>query len=338
SKGIDSGTDTYLAAGILPFCLLGGDMLFLVGQQPRLYRPRKSSATSPPPLSSYGTSGFSPTADEAAAVDGIAREGDLHDQPPQAELVGLLWSDFGGSKEICDADAEGTASREFAEESLGLFSSGFLDADSVRLSQASMEEQLRDRSLRGSSVFECRNGGYVMFVAQVDYVPDMMLQLARKDMLDGYAPKREDGAGAYGGQGHYCEKTDFAWVPASSLLAAMNQSRNGSTRGVVVQLGECRFLRLFHKFVISLWEMGMPSVVAAAVGATPALQGRRMAQGSKEGGPPGCRDSRLPGTGAGHGAVLCRGWKAGRGHGQGQERGELLGISGGVIRGNDCVL
>lgn len=45
----------------------------------------------------------------------------------------------------------------------------------------------------------------------------------------------------------FSEKTDFAWVPASILLAAMRESRNRSTRKVVVKLGGCRYLRLFHK-------------------------------------------------------------------------------------------
>lgn len=45
----------------------------------------------------------------------------------------------------------------------------------------------------------------------------------------------------------FSEKTDFAWVPASVLLRAMRESRNRSTRKVVVKLGGCRYLRLFHK-------------------------------------------------------------------------------------------
>ena len=45
----------------------------------------------------------------------------------------------------------------------------------------------------------------------------------------------------------FSEKTDFAWVPASVLLSAMRESRNRSTRKVVVKLGGCRYLRLFHK-------------------------------------------------------------------------------------------
>lgn len=48
-----------------------------------------------------------------------------------------------------------------------------------------MESLLRDKSLRGQRVFECRNGGYVMFVAKVDFVPDIMMKLARKEIIDG---------------------------------------------------------------------------------------------------------------------------------------------------------
>ena len=48
-----------------------------------------------------------------------------------------------------------------------------------------MSSALRDPSLRGKRVFECRNGGYVMFIAEVDFVPDLMMSLARKEILEG---------------------------------------------------------------------------------------------------------------------------------------------------------
>ncbi|CAN0423548.1 unnamed protein product, partial [Ectocarpus sp. 12 AP-2014] len=170
--------------------------------------------------------------------------------------AGLLWSDFGGAREAGDADAEETASREFAEESFGIFHGVRLESDSVARSQATMSSALRDPSLRGKRVFECRNGGYVMFVAEVDFVPDLMINLARKEIVG----EDDSGSDAVGVQGEYwgsgqgqasspgfSEKTDFAWVPASVLLRAMRESRNRSTRKVVVKLGGCRYLRLFHK-------------------------------------------------------------------------------------------
>lgn len=52
---------------------------------------------------------------------------------------------------------------------------------------------LRDPYLRGKRVFECRNGGYVMFIAEVDFVPDIMMKLARKEVVDGRGG--DDGGG-----------------------------------------------------------------------------------------------------------------------------------------------
>ncbi|CAM9217201.1 unnamed protein product, partial [Ectocarpus sp. 13 AM-2016] len=218
-----------------------------------------------------------------------ASTGDPH--PPVEETAaapgqgsvpaGLLWSDFGGAREAGDADAEETASREFAEESFGIFHGVRLESDSVARSQATMSSALRDPSLRGKRVFECRNGSYVMFVAEVDFVPDLMINLARKEIVG----ENDSGSDAVGVQGEYwgsgqgqasspgfSEKTDFAWVPASVLLRAMRESRNRSTRKVVVKLGGCRYLRLFHKFVISLWGLDLAAVIQAA--STP-LHGRR---------------------------------------------------------------
>lgn len=48
--------------------------------------------------------------------------------------AGLLWSDFGGGREAGE-DAEETASREFAEESFGMFHGVRLESDSVARSQ-----------------------------------------------------------------------------------------------------------------------------------------------------------------------------------------------------------
>lgn len=63
------------------------------------------------------------------------------------------------------------------------------------LSQEAMEAALRDPSLRGKRVFESRNGGYVMFIAAVNFVPDIMMKLARKEILDGGGGNGESGEG-----------------------------------------------------------------------------------------------------------------------------------------------
>lgn len=57
------------------------------------------------------------------------------DAPGQGTVpAGLLWSDFGGGREAGE-DAEETASREFAEESFGMFHGVRLESDSVARSQ-----------------------------------------------------------------------------------------------------------------------------------------------------------------------------------------------------------
>lgn len=62
-----------------------------------------------------------------------------------------------------------------------------------------MESLLRDKSLRGQRVFECRNGGYVMFVAKVDFVPDIIMKLARKEIIEGGGSGDEGSSGEVGG-------------------------------------------------------------------------------------------------------------------------------------------
>eukprot|EP00752_Nemacystus_decipiens_P017215 g15423.t1 len=213
----------------------------------------------------------------AATTAGESRSSQSSEAPvdtPGQDAVpaGLLWSDFGGGREAGE-DAEETASREFAEESFGIFHGVRLESDSVARSQATMSSALRDPSLRGKRVFESRNGGYVMFIAEVEFVPDLMMNLARKEILDGGSGESDAGDPAGGSRARqggrvsppgFSEKTDFAWVPASVLLAAMRDSRNRSTRKVVVKLGGCRYLRLFHKFVISLWGLDLAAVIKAA--------------------------------------------------------------------------
>ena len=74
---------------------------------------------------------------ECAAVGPPVREveeGEGNETVP----AGLLWSDFGGAREAGDADAKETASREFAEESFGIFHDVRLESDSVSRSQVSL--------------------------------------------------------------------------------------------------------------------------------------------------------------------------------------------------------
>lgn len=65
-----------------------------------------------------------------------------------------------------------------------------------------MSSALRDPSLRGKRVFECRNGGYVMFIAEVNFVPDLMMNLARKEILDEGSSELGAGGSAGGSRAH----------------------------------------------------------------------------------------------------------------------------------------
>lgn len=189
--GLPLSRPPYLAAGVLPFCVLGGDLLFLLGQQlrfrsrvrrPSLSEPRGGSTSvgggcgagregggaraigsGPPAAPSCETN----SRDGASADGGKSRRGKskpteaLADAPPAPAVAvecasvgqtppsggveegqgketvpaGLLWSDFGGVREAGDADAKETASREFAEESFGMFHGVRLESDSVSRSQ-----------------------------------------------------------------------------------------------------------------------------------------------------------------------------------------------------------
>lgn len=71
-----------------------------------------------------------------AAVGQPPPSGEVEERQGQETVpAGLLWSDFGGAREAGDADAQETASREFAEESFGMFHDVRLESDSVSRSQ-----------------------------------------------------------------------------------------------------------------------------------------------------------------------------------------------------------
>lgn len=98
------------------------------------------------PLCGYSnyiaTDGFPPASAYVAATaeeDGGRQPSQSSEAPeegPGQDTVpaGLLWSDFGGGREAGE-DAEETASREFAEESFGIFHGVRLESDSVERSQ-----------------------------------------------------------------------------------------------------------------------------------------------------------------------------------------------------------
>eukprot|EP00200_Dunaliella_tertiolecta_P007532 CAMPEP_0202375180 /NCGR_PEP_ID=MMETSP1127-20130417/5880_1 /ASSEMBLY_ACC=CAM_ASM_000462 /TAXON_ID=3047 /ORGANISM="Dunaliella tertiolecta, Strain CCMP1320" /LENGTH=473 /DNA_ID=CAMNT_0048972569 /DNA_START=225 /DNA_END=1649 /DNA_ORIENTATION=- len=89
-----------------------------------------------------------------------------------------MWSDFGGKREAADADSIETASREFAEETLGVFGGVSVDPAAVKRSADEMAARLRsgDRSL--CSVHQLRKGAYHMYACMVTYIDPIFFELA----------------------------------------------------------------------------------------------------------------------------------------------------------------
>ncbi|CAL8461749.1 g1280 [Coccomyxa elongata] len=118
-----------------------------------------------------------------------------------------MWKDFGGSREAIDSDVEDTASREFAEETLGMFASQNVDSASVAASQVLMAAQLRDQRHSLEVVHKLKKGQYSMFIALLPFLDPLMFYLAMRQNAETQAV-----TGA--------EKTAFAWVRLDQLLAA----------------------------------------------------------------------------------------------------------------------
>eukprot|EP00191_Tetraselmis_sp_GSL018_P017334 CAMPEP_0177586392 /NCGR_PEP_ID=MMETSP0419_2-20121207/5046_1 /TAXON_ID=582737 /ORGANISM="Tetraselmis sp., Strain GSL018" /LENGTH=312 /DNA_ID=CAMNT_0019076277 /DNA_START=286 /DNA_END=1224 /DNA_ORIENTATION=+ len=119
---------------------------------------------------------------------------------PNGAFTRTMWGDFGGHREASDdGDSVYTASREFSEETLGMFSSALVDPSSVADSTREMSLILRSRDAMQVR-HKLKKGEYHFFVARTAYVEPLYLHLAAQ-------LNRETGMveGA--------EKTAFAWVP-----------------------------------------------------------------------------------------------------------------------------
>ncbi|KAK9820031.1 hypothetical protein WJX72_005278 [[Myrmecia] bisecta] len=159
-----------------------------------------------------------------------------------------MWSDFGGQREAIDLDSEATAGREFAEETLGLFSGCAVDSNSVAVSAAQMAGQLRERQHSLQVIHQLRKGEYHMFVSQTSYLDPLMFRLAT---IQNAQTNAVEGA----------EKTGFAWVALADLLRAValcgkryqlhSHVHATGTGKQLVMKGYCR-LRLHPCFASSL--------------------------------------------------------------------------------------
>jgi hypothetical protein len=149
--------EAFAAAGVLPYALVDGQVLILLG-----------------------LGQFTPKAKQSCSESSENSENSGGKKRPRSLLV---WSDFGGVKEN-DEDQEATAAREFAEETFGLFYDLSLTEQAVAGSARRMEAVLRDESLRNVSVFSASNGTYRAFLAPVQYVDVLMFNAAVAQTAD----------------------------------------------------------------------------------------------------------------------------------------------------------
>lgn len=126
---------------------------------------------------------------------------------PQGKMYKTMWRDFGGQREAIDPDSETTASREFAEETMGLFGGCEVNGSSVAACSRQMHTQLIQRQRVLKVVHQLKKGEYHMYVAQTPHIDPLMFHLALQQNAETDAV---DGA----------EKTAFAWVALADLLAA----------------------------------------------------------------------------------------------------------------------
>lgn len=161
----------------------------------------------------------------AAGVLPYCYDSDSHGAPRIRFLLGkeldathntYFWSDFGGRSEPEDMNAEQTAAREFAEETLGIIGGEGMDLE-TRISQsaAKVNKVLADQNPE-SMVVTIRGPKYTMFMMQLAQQPDpLILQIAR-DENDINTIQKSSG-----------EKRDFVWIEGRRLLqcAIFSQSR-----------------------------------------------------------------------------------------------------------------
>ena len=107
-------------------------------------------------------------------------------------------------------DVEGNASREFSEETLGLFGSCSVTAAGVQLAADLMAFQLRSKAFTLHVKHQLKSGVYHMFVALLPHVEPLMFHLATQQNLQ---------TGAVEG----AEKTAFAWCAPCKPTPACQQ-------------------------------------------------------------------------------------------------------------------
>ena len=226
------------AAGVLPYAVLDGTVLCMLGKEYLL-------APSTTRLLPSGVREQQP--DMEAASTSAATE-------PQYRC---WWSDFGGGREPEDASVVHTAAREWAEETVGVYGDGSSLLSRVENSAQTMLAQLCETNAPGSSAslgptFAVVGESYTMYACAVPFVDTLIFQLARDEndaeanasigrSTTGITPVDEEDMRKL--RRRCGEKRDFAWVSLESLLAAVGSGRtwfrdvDGQTITLLPRLG-----------------------------------------------------------------------------------------------------
>ena len=236
------------AAGVLPYTVLGGEVLCLLGKEYSLAPTTQRLL-------------LGPTDPKATAP---LESGEGHYRS--------WWSDFGGGREACDGSVAATAAREWAEESLGVYGDGCDMAARVASSAASMRACLSATTAPGAlgPVFSVVAEAYTMFAVAVPFVDTLIFQLARDENDAEAAEECNEEESAEGAlRRRVGEKRDFAWVSLASLLAAVSggktrlRDKEGQTLTLLPRLGFA--LKSSGAAVLERVSAGAPSSVPVTV-------------------------------------------------------------------------
>lgn len=225
-------TGQWRAAGVLPYAVLDGTVLCMLGKEYAL-APSTTRLLVQPRAREHPPDTGDPATSASA---GSAKE-------PQYRC---WWSDFGGGREAEDASVVHTAAREWAEETVGVYGDGSNLVSRVENSAKAMLAQLCETGVAPDSsaasevgpTFAVVGETYTMYACAVPFVDTLIFQLARdeNDAEATAAAVRTTQSGAVGSNKaddealrklrRRCgEKRDFAWVPLQSVLAAVGSGR-----------------------------------------------------------------------------------------------------------------
>lgn len=223
---LDPGSEArenWRAAGVLPYSVLDGTVLCMLGKEYSL-APSTTRLLVPP--KSLHRSDANPLA-----------------SAKQEPKYRCWWSDFGGGREPEDVSVAHTAAREWAEETIGVYGDGSNLVSRVENSAKNMRAQLCDLTTTESSpslgpTFAVVSDSYTMYACAVPFVDTLIFQLAR-DENDAEATaaavcgtSRAETRSTTTDEEVLCklrrrcgEKRDFAWVPLHQLLKAVGNGR-----------------------------------------------------------------------------------------------------------------